>query len=67
MSFYTCKVNFDDGVSESGRARTEKVEFLVEALSVTEAETKLAAHLKDSQRDFESISVSKSRVSEVVK
>jgi len=67
MSFYICKVTFDDGVSESGRPRTEKVQYIVEALSTVEAETKMATFLKDSARDHELTAVSKSGIAEFVK
>ena len=67
MAFYTCKVSYDDGVSESGRARVEKIEYLVEALSTMEVETKMATFLKDSARDHEITGIAKSRVAEIVK
>lgn len=66
MSFYTCKVSFDDGVSETGRARVEKVEYLVEALSTMEVETKMATFLKDSARDHEITGITKSKIAEII-
>lgn len=67
MSFYICKVTFDDGVSESGASKTQKVQYLVEALSTSEVEIKMATFLKDTARDSEVTAITKSQIAEIVK
>lgn len=66
MAFYSCKVSYDNGVSESGRQQVEKQEYLVEALSTMEVETKMATFLKDAARDYEITGITKSRVVEII-
>jgi hypothetical protein len=66
MAFYTCKVSYDNGTSESGRAMVEKIEYLVEGLSTMEVETKMATFMKDAARDYEITGITKSRVAEVI-
>ncbi len=66
MAYYTCKVTYNDGVSESGGERTQKVQYLVEGLSTAEVEIKMAKFLKDSARDSEITAITKSGIAEIV-
>ena len=72
MGYYLCKVSFFTGeVSKStGKAKANKSQVLVEAETVTEAETRLHKHLSGdlstSHLDFEVTSVSQSQIESVV-
>jgi hypothetical protein len=72
MGYYICKVSFFTGeVSKStGKAKASKSEILVEAEAVTEAETRLHAHLAGDNAtahlDFEVTAVAQSKIESVV-
>ena len=72
MSYYICKVSFFTGeVSKStGKAKATNSQILVEAESVTDAETTLHKHLagdnSTAHLDFEVTSVSQSKIESVV-
>jgi len=71
MSYYLCKVNFSSGeVSKSGKAKVTKSQILVEAESVTDAETSLHKHLggdaTTAHLDFEVTAVSQSQIESVL-
>jgi hypothetical protein len=72
MSYYICKVSFFTGeVSKStGKAKATTSQILVEAESVTDAETTLHKHLagdnSTAHLDFEVTSVSQSKIESVV-
>lgn len=67
MNYYICKVTYDDGISQSGKVKSEKLDYLVEDLTVEAAEKKMQLFLKDSARDYEITSVTKSKIAEIVK
>lgn len=67
MAYYQCKVTFDTGeVSKQGKPIVSKTIILVEATGVTEAETKVAEHLKTDILQYEVSSVSKSNIESVL-
>lgn len=67
MGYYVAKVNFETGeLKRNGDPVVKKVEFLVEAESVLEVETKVASHLKDTVGFFETFQVSKSKIDSVI-
>lgn len=67
MAYYQCKVTFDSGeVNKQGKAIVNKTIMLVEATGVTEAETRVANHLKSDIMDFEVTSVSLSNIESVL-
>lgn len=72
MGYYICKVSFFTGeVSKStGKAKASKSEILVEAESVTDAETRLHSHLagdaSTAHLDFEVTSVAQSKIESVI-
>lgn len=72
MGYYICKVSFFTGeVSKStGKAKASRSEILVEAESVTEAESNLNKHLSGevttAHLDFEVTSVAQSKIESVV-
>jgi hypothetical protein len=67
MAYYQCKVTFDSGeVNKQGKAVITKTVMLVEATGVTEAEARVANHLKSDIMDFEVTSVSLSNIESVL-
>lgn len=72
MGYYICKVSFFTGEvsKQTGKAKATKSQILVEAESVTDAETRLHKHLEgdvsSSHLDFEVTSVSQSQIESVV-
>ena len=53
MGYYSCKLNFYSGEvsKQTGKAKATKCEILVEAESVTEAESNLHKHLSGDSAD----------------
>jgi hypothetical protein len=72
MGYYVCKLSFFTGEvsKQTGKAKATKSQILVEAESVTDAETSLHKHLSSdissSHLDFEVTSVSQSPIESVV-
>lgn len=71
MGYYLCKVSFSSGeVTKSGKTKTTKSQILVEAESVTEAESRLHKHLGEdlstAHLDFEVTAVSQSQIESVL-
>jgi len=66
--YYLGKVEFITVVDTKGggtREKKSRVQYLVNAMSCTEAETKIIENLKDSVNDYEIKSVSQSKIIEV--
>jgi hypothetical protein len=67
MAYYVAKVVFETGdVSKTGKPIVNKAEFLVEAESVLEVETKVAKDLGSSGFGWETIQISKSKIEAVI-
>jgi hypothetical protein len=67
MSYYLCKITFDSGeVSKSGKAVITRTQILVEAETVTDAETRIGEHLGTGMADFEVTSISKSPIESIL-
>jgi hypothetical protein len=67
MGYYIAKVSFESGeVKKNGDPVLKKVEFLVEAQSVLEVESKVSDHLKGTVGFFETVQVSKSKIESVI-
>lgn len=54
------------GTLKSGIEKTQKTVFLVDAMSVTEAESKVISHLQNSQMEYTVIGAKQSRIAEVL-
>lgn len=69
MKFYQVKVTFENEPDEKGKIKKTSEQYLVDAISPTEAETRTTKWLKDQQesRDFEVKSASESRIIQVIK
>lgn len=68
--YYLAKVkliNEEVGKNGSMVERETKTEFLTEAESVTDAETKVHEHMKDTMMTFEVTSVSQTKIEAVIK
>ena len=66
--YYLGKVEFITVVDTKGggtREKKSRVQYLVNAMSCTEAEAKIIENLKDSVNDYEIKSVSQSKIIEV--
>ena len=68
MSYYTAKVQMTDSIDTPKGLKEKKVTetYLVEALSVTEAEAKVIEDFKGYTMDFEVKSVSASRIIKII-
>ena len=68
MSYYTAKVQITDSIDTPKGVKEKKVTetYLVEALSVTEAEAKVIEDFKGYTMDFEVKSVSASRIIKII-
>lgn len=63
--YYTVsvKVRFED---DKGKVKTKTERFLVDAMTVTEAEARAVSFMEGSQQEFEISSAAQSRIAEVI-
>jgi hypothetical protein len=63
--YYTVsvKVRFED---DKGKVKTKTERYLVDAMSVTEAEARVVSFMKGSMQEFEISSASQSRIIDVI-
>jgi len=67
VSYYSVKVNFETGeMKQNGDPVYRKVELLVAAESVIEAETRAAEYMDGTIGGFETIQITKSKIEAVV-
>lgn len=57
------KVKFED---DKGKLKTKTEKYLVDAMSVTEAEARVTSYMKGAQVEFEISSASQSRIVEAI-
>jgi predicted RNA-binding protein Jag len=57
------KVKFED---DKGKLKTKTEKYLVDAMSVTEAEARVTSYMKGTQVEFEISSASQSRIVDVI-
>ena len=65
--FFLVKVEFEGMTETTGRAKKIKSQFLVDAMTCTEAEAKMTIYLKGSMLEHEIVSVQKSPIEDVIK
>lgn len=66
VKFFLVKVEFE-GVNEStGRPKKIKTQYLVDAMTCTEAEARTVEYLKSSVLDYEIVSTTKSPIEDVI-
>lgn len=64
--YYLVKVEFETINEENGKVKKVKTQYLVDAMSCTEAEARARGYLKDSIMDYEIVNVSKSPIEDVI-
>lgn len=64
--FFLVKVDFESE-TESGKPKKIKSQYLVDAMTCTEAEAKMHQYLKGTILDFEITSVTKSLIEDVIR
>ena len=67
MRYYLGKIQFETINDDNGRVKKTKEQYLVEALNISDAETKLKEMFKDTMAEFSVISVSESPIMGIVK
>jgi hypothetical protein len=64
--FFQVKVQFTD-IDDKGKAKKQNIAYLVDAMSVTEAEARVTKYLVDNDEDgFEVKAASESKIVEVI-
>jgi hypothetical protein len=65
MNFYKCRVSFEVTL-DNGKVKNQNREYVVSAVSVTDAEAKLHGFLKTSVEPFEVKTVSETKIVDVI-
>lgn len=64
--YFLVKVEFETINESNGRTKKIKTQYLVDAMTCTEAEAKMTTYLKDSVMDYEIVSTVKSPIEDVI-
>jgi len=64
--YYLVKVEFETINETNGKPKKIKTQYLVDAMSCTEAEARARTYLSDSVMDYEIVNVSKSPIEDVI-
>jgi len=67
LNFFLVRVEFTSVNEETGKAKKIKTQYLVDAMSCTEAEARTHQYLKDTVLDYEIVSAVKSPIEDVIK
>lgn len=67
MRYYMTQVQFETVNDNNGRIQKTKENYLVEAMSVSDAEDKLNEKFKDSMAEFSVIKVNESNIMGIIK
>lgn len=65
-NYHEVSVKVSLGVAKNGKDRTKRETYLVDAMSVTEAEAKVHEFLKESQLDYTVAAAKQSRIIQVI-
>lgn len=65
MSYYMCKVSFEI-VLDNGKVKKQNRNYIVYAVSVTDAESKVHDYLKSATEPFEVKTVSEVKIEDVI-
>jgi len=65
--FFLVKVEFETENETTGRTKKIKTQYLVDAMTCTEAEARVTEYLKDTVYDYEIVSATKSPIEEVIR
>jgi len=67
LNFFLVKVEFEDVNEETGKVKKIKTQYLVDAMTCTEAEARTHEYLKGTVFDYEIVSAVKSPIEDVIK
>ena len=65
-TFFLVKVEFESINESTGKPKKIKSQYLVDAMTCTEAEARVTTYLKESVLDYEIVSATKSPIEDVV-
>ena len=66
VKYFLVKVEFETINESNGKPKKIKTQYLVGAMTCTEAEARVRIYLKDSVMDYEVVSTTKSPIEDVV-
>jgi len=67
VKYFLVKVEFDSINENTGNPKKIKTQYLVDAMTCTEAEARTKTYLKDSVLDYEIVSAVKSPIEDVIR
>lgn len=67
VQFFLVRVEFESINESNGKPKKIKTQYLVDAMSCTEAEARTTKYLKDSVLDYEIVSAVKSPIEDVIR
>lgn len=67
MMYYLAKVKFETVDEVTDRIRKTNEQYIVDAISVSDAESKLKERFKDSIADFSVVSVNETKIMGIIK
>jgi len=66
VKYFLVKVEFETINESNGKLKKIKTQYLVDAMTCTEAEARIRTYLKDSVMDYEVVSTTKSPIEDVI-
>ncbi len=66
VKYFLVKVEFETINESNGKQKKIKTQYLVDAMTCTEAEARVRTYLKDSVMDYEIVSTAKSPIEDVI-
>lgn len=66
VKYFLVKVEFETINESNGKPKKIKTQYLVDAMTCTEAEARARTYLKDSVMDYEIVSTAKSPIEDVI-
>jgi hypothetical protein len=67
VNFFLVRVEFDDINEQTGKLKKIKTQYLVDAMTCTEAEARTHQYLKGTVMDYEIVSAVKSPIEDVIR
>ena len=67
VNFFLVRVEFEDINEQTGKLKKIKTQYLVDAMTCTEAEARTTTYLKDTVLDYEIVSAVKSPIEDVIR
>jgi hypothetical protein len=66
VKYFLTKVEFETINESNGKQKKIKTQYLVDAMTCTEAEARVRTYLKDSVMDYEVVSTAQSPIEDVI-